>query len=107
MSAIEDYIERVGHFTGVKGLIICNHDGLPLRDTFGTEAKLLTIRHAALISQVVRQARAAVTQLDAADQLSFLRIRTRNHEILVALDVGTYILIVIQDPTVPPPPQGR
>lgn len=71
--------------------------GIPIRDTFDDHDRLLTIQYAALITQMVAKSRAAVKELDATNDLSFLRIRSRKHEILVAPD-RDYILIVIQDP---------
>eukprot|EP00667_Euglena_gracilis_P033792 EG_transcript_56254 len=97
MSEIEDIVKRINSHRGVKGLIIVNSEGIPIRDTFDDHDRLLTIQYAALITQMVAKSRAAVKELDATNDLSFLRIRSRKHEILVAPD-RDYILIVIQDP---------
>merc|ERR1712118_335714 len=51
----------------------------------------------ALISQLAAKARSVVRDLDPQNDLTFLRIRSRKHEIMVAPD-RDYILIVIQDP---------
>ncbi len=71
--------------------------GIPIRDTFEDNDRLLTIQYAALITQMVSKSRSAIKELDNTNDLSFLRIRSKKHEILVAPD-RDYILIVIQDP---------
>eukprot|EP01012_Entosiphon_sulcatum_P059854 TRINITY_DN84484_c0_g1_i1.p1 TRINITY_DN84484_c0_g1~~TRINITY_DN84484_c0_g1_i1.p1 ORF type:complete len:101 (-),score=24.31 TRINITY_DN84484_c0_g1_i1:20-322(-) len=98
MSEIEDVVKRITAHKGVKGLIIINSEGIPIRDSFDEHDRLLTIQYAALLTQMVAKARAAIRELDATNDLTFLRIRSRKHEILVAPDKD-YILIVIQDPT--------
>ena len=72
--------------------------GIPIRDTFEEADRLLTIQYAALITQMVAKSKAAVRELDNTNDLSFLRIRSKKHEILVAPD-RDYILLVIQDPS--------
>eukprot|EP00996_Jenningsia_fusiforme_P006030 NODE_7185_length_499_cov_10.077778_g6746_i0.p1 GENE.NODE_7185_length_499_cov_10.077778_g6746_i0~~NODE_7185_length_499_cov_10.077778_g6746_i0.p1 ORF type:complete len:101 (-),score=16.28 NODE_7185_length_499_cov_10.077778_g6746_i0:117-419(-) len=97
MSEIEDIVKRINMHKGVKGLIIVNSEGIPIRDTFDEHDRLLTIQYAALITQMTSKARAAIKELDSSNDLSFMRIRSKKHEILVAPD-RDYILIVIQDP---------
>ncbi len=46
----------------------------------------------------IMTAASVVRTLDDTDELSFLRIRSKKHEIMVAPD-KEYLLIVIQDPT--------
>jgi dynein light chain roadblock-type len=98
MSEIEDIVKRIHSHKGMKGLIIVNSEGIPIRDTFDEADRLLTIQYAALITQMATKSRAAIKELDSTNDLSFLRIRSKKHEILVAPD-RDYILIVIQDPT--------
>lgn len=56
-----------------------------------------TDTYAALISQLSLKANGIVRTLDEADSLTFLRLRSTKHEIMVAPDKD-YILIVIQNP---------
>jgi dynein light chain roadblock-type len=53
--------------------------------------------YAALITQLATKASSVVRTMDASDDLTFLRIRSKQHEILVAPD-KEYSLIVIQNP---------
>jgi dynein light chain roadblock-type len=45
------------------------------------------------------KARSVVRDLDPTNDLTFLRIRSKKHEIMVAPD-REFLLIVVQDPTV-------
>lgn len=58
----------------------------------------MTVQYAGLISSLVDKARSVVRDLDAANDLTFLRIRSKKHEIMVAPD-KEFILIVVQNPT--------
>eukprot|EP00659_Diplonema_papillatum_P016039 gene16039-24560_t len=47
---------------------------------------MLTIHYAALMTSLVSKARAALRELDTTNELVFLRLRSKKHEILVAPD---------------------
>merc|ERR1719228_1622455 len=47
---------------------------------------------------LLSQTRHVIKDLDNTDDLSFLRMRTKKHELLIAPG-GEYVLIVIQDPS--------
>lgn len=57
-----------------------------------------TVQYAGLMSQLADKARSVVRDLDPGNDLTFLRIRSKKHEIMVAPDKD-FILIVIQNPT--------
>ncbi len=56
-----------------------------------------TSQHAALLQQLSDKSRNIVRELDPNDDLSFIRLRTRKHEIMIAPD-RDYLLAVIQNP---------
>lgn len=56
------------------------------------------MQYAGLISLLSAKARSVVRDLDPSNDLTFLRIRSKKHEIMVAPDKD-FILIVIQCPT--------
>lgn len=60
---------------------------------------LFRSQYAANISQLAVKARSVVRDLDPQNELTFLRIRSKKHEIMVAPDKD-FLLIIIQDPTV-------
>lgn len=75
--------------------MIVNSEGHFIRSTIGqnTEAVL----NAQQISDLAKKARSTIRDLDPLNDLTFLRIRSKNHEIMVAPDKD-YYLIVIQLP---------
>ncbi|RKO96128.1 hypothetical protein CXG81DRAFT_29066 [Caulochytrium protostelioides] len=92
MSEVEETIKRLSAHKGVEGIIIVNMDGIPIRSTLDPEK---TIQHAALLSQLTAKAKSVVRDLDPQNDLTFLRIRSQKHEIMVSPDKD-YILIVLQ-----------
>ena len=57
-----------------------------------------TVQYAGLISQLADKARSVVRDLDPTNDLTFLRIRSKKHEIMVAPDKD-FLLLVIQNPS--------
>ncbi|ORX54345.1 dynein, light chain, roadblock-type 2-like protein [Piromyces finnis] len=94
MSEVEETIKRLQSHKGVEGIVIVNSDGIPIRSTIDNN---LTVQYSALITQLASKARSVVRDLDPQNDLTFLRIRSKKHEIMVAPD-KEYILIVIQNP---------
>ncbi|CAG0889873.1 unnamed protein product [Cyprideis torosa] len=93
-SDVEETIKRIQAHKGVVGVIIINSDGIPIKSTMENAQ---TVQYAALVGQLTDKARCTVRDLDPADELTFLRIRSRRHEVMVAPD-GEYTLIVVQNP---------
>ena len=98
MSEVEDTLERIKSHKGVEGVIIVNADGIPIRPAKGMDDEL-THKYAANISQLAAKARSVIRDLDPQNDLTFLRIRSKKHEIMVAPDKD-FLLVVIQDPTI-------
>ena len=55
-----------------------------------------------LVSSLAKRAKSIVRDLDPTNELTYLRIKSRKHEVLVAPD-DEYILIVVQNPPDPLP----
>lgn len=75
-------------------LIIIHFSGIPIKSTMDNTT---TVQYAGLISQLSDKARSVVRDLDPTNDLTFLRIRSKKHEIMVAPD-KEFILIVVQNP---------
>jgi len=97
MNEVKDTIQRIKDHKGVEGVIIVNSEGVPIRPSKGLDEEL-TQKYAANISQLTAKARAVIRDLDPQNDLTFLRIRSKKQEIMVAPD-KEFLLIVIQDPT--------
>jgi dynein light chain roadblock-type len=94
---IEELIKGVTGHAGVKGFIIVNSEGIPIRHSFDDSDRLLAIQYAGLLQQMTHKAKAAIKELEPTNDLTFLRLRSKKHEILVAPE-RDYLLIVIQEP---------
>eukprot|EP01041_Mallomonas_annulata_P005130 gene5130-10255_t len=93
-SEVEETLKRIQSHKGVKGVLIMNNEGISIRSSLSPED---TENYAALVSQLSLKAAGVVRTLDDSDELAFLRVRSKKHEIMIAPDKD-YILVVIQDP---------
>jgi dynein light chain roadblock-type len=95
MSEVEETLKRVQSHKGVEGVIIMTADGVSIKSTLNPED---TEAYTALVSQLAIKASGVVRILDESDELAFLRVRSKKHEIMIAPDKD-FVLIVIQNPT--------
>ncbi|XP_032230563.1 dynein light chain roadblock-type 2 [Nematostella vectensis] len=95
-SEVEETLKRIQGHKGVIGVIIVNSEGIPIRTTLDNST---TVQYTGLIHQLTIKARSTVRDIDPQNDLTFLRIRSKKHEIMVAPD-KEYLLVVIQNPTV-------
>jgi dynein light chain roadblock-type len=91
---VEETLKRLQSHKGVKGVLIMTNEGIPIKSTLSSED---TENYSALISQLASKASGVVRTLDETDELAFMRIRSKKHEIMIAPDKD-YILLVVQDP---------
>jgi len=95
MSEVEETIKRIQSHKGVVGIIVVNSEGIPIRTTLDNST---TVQYAGLIHQLTIKARGVVRDIDPQNDLTFLRLRSKKHEIMIAPD-KEYLLIVIQNPS--------
>uniref|UniRef100_A0A3B5BMH9 Dynein light chain roadblock n=1 Tax=Stegastes partitus TaxID=144197 RepID=A0A3B5BMH9_9TELE len=93
MDEVEETLRRIEASKGVIGTIVVNAEGIPIKTTLDNPT---TAKYAELLCQLSTMARNTVRDIDPQNDFTFLRIRSKKHEIMVA--VGDYLLIVIQDP---------
>lgn len=79
----------------MQGIIIVNAEGIPIKTTLDNSS---TVQYAGLIHQLVMKARTTVRDIDPQNDLTFLRVRSKKNEIMIAPDKD-YFLIVIQNPS--------
>ncbi|XP_017784071.1 PREDICTED: dynein light chain roadblock-type 2-like [Nicrophorus vespilloides] len=79
---------------GVVGIIVINSEGIPIKSTLDNT---ITVQYAGLISSLAEKSRSVVRDLDPSNDLLFIRIRSKKHEIMVAPD-KEFILLVVQTP---------
>jgi len=89
---VEDSIRRIQTHKGVQGFIITSNDGSFVRSNIDNST---TMSLTALLRTLADKAKSCVRDLDPQNDLTFLRIRTKKQEILVAPDKD-YLSIVLQ-----------
>jgi len=89
---VEQILKRIGTNGKVEGLVVINNEGIPIKSTLDSTS---TVQYSAEISQLAERAKCMVRDLDPTNSLTFVRIASRKHEVLVAPDLE-YIMIVLQ-----------
>ncbi|PKU33687.1 dynein light chain roadblock-type 2 [Limosa lapponica baueri] len=94
MAEVEETLKRIQAHKGVIATMVINAEGIPIRTTLDNST---TVQYAGLLHQLTTKARSTVRDIDPQNDLTFLRIRSKKHEIMIAPD-KEYLLIVIQNP---------
>uniref|UniRef100_A0AAX7VCR2 Dynein light chain roadblock n=1 Tax=Astatotilapia calliptera TaxID=8154 RepID=A0AAX7VCR2_ASTCA len=79
----------------VQGIIVANSEGIPIKSTLDNSS---TVQYAGLIHQLVMKARSTIRDIDPQNDLTFMRVRSKKNEIMIAPDKD-FFLIVIQNPS--------
>ncbi|XP_068118496.1 dynein light chain roadblock-type 1 [Hyperolius riggenbachi] len=95
MAEVEETLKRIQGQKGVQGIIIVNSEGIPIKSTMDNAT---TAQYASHMHQLVMRARSSVRDIDPQNDLTFLRVRSKKNEIMVAPDKD-YMLVVIQQPS--------
>ncbi|XP_061723186.1 dynein light chain roadblock-type 2-like [Cydia pomonella] len=90
----EETIRKLSTHKGVTGVIVVNGEGIPIKTTLDGH---VSVQYAGLMGSLVDKAKSVVRDLDPTNELTFLRIRSKRSEIMVAPDKD-FILIVVQNP---------
>ncbi|KAL3075593.1 hypothetical protein niasHS_006348 [Heterodera schachtii] len=88
---VEETIKRIQSQKGVTGVIIMDNIGRAIRSTFDDDT---TAHHAALLQQLCERSKNVVREMDTSNDLSFMRLRTKKNEIMIAPDKD-YLIAVI------------
>ncbi|KAI8998251.1 Dynein light chain roadblock-type 2 [Gaertneriomyces sp. JEL0708] len=91
---IETTLNRITSHKGVQGIVIATHEGTVIRSTLDN---IQTQQISTLVTALAAKGKGVVRDLDPEDDLTFLRVRSKKHEIMVA-ETKSYLLIVIQNP---------
>ena len=70
-----------------------NLTGIPLKSTLDSST---TVQYGGMVSDLAAHARSIVRDLDPTNELTFLRVKSTKHEVLVAPD-DSFIIIVLQN----------
>uniref|UniRef100_A0A1D1Z591 Dynein light chain roadblock n=1 Tax=Anthurium amnicola TaxID=1678845 RepID=A0A1D1Z591_9ARAE len=91
---VEEHYKRLTNNKYVEGVLIINEDGQTIKSNLDPT---LNKKYSDLITKLVEQATTCIKGMDETNDLSFLRVRTKKHEIMIVPD-KEYLLIVIQNP---------
>jgi len=94
MSEVDETMKRLQSHKGVTGLIVIDKEGIPIRSTLDNST---TVQYAGLITQLANKARSVVRDIDPQNDLTFVRVRSKKYEIIIAPE-KEFLLIVIQNP---------
>ena len=92
----EETLNRIKTHKGVLGVIIVNSKGVSLRSTMNMND---TIEYGSLISSFANNASRQIKEnLHEDEEIVFIRIRSKKHEIMIAPDKD-FSMIVLQNPS--------
>lgn len=77
---IEETIQRLVARKNVIGVVVANFEGRVIKSTL---SDAISKEYSGLMKALVEQARTAVGQLDEGNDVTFMRIRTKKHEIML------------------------
>ncbi|KHN80080.1 Dynein light chain roadblock-type 1 [Toxocara canis] len=93
MADVEETIKRIQAQKGVVGVVIMDSLGRAIRSTMDEEA---TAQHCSRLQQLCDKSVNVVRELDPGNDLTFLHLRTKKNEIMIAPDKD-YLLAVVRN----------
>uniref|UniRef100_A0A8C3SNW9 Dynein light chain roadblock-type 1 n=1 Tax=Chelydra serpentina TaxID=8475 RepID=A0A8C3SNW9_CHESE len=78
---LSNLLFRIQSQKGVQGIIVVNSEGIPIKSTVDNST---TVQYAGLMHSFIMKARSTVRDIDPQNDLTFLRIRSKKNEIMIA-----------------------
>ncbi|VVC38301.1 Dynein light chain roadblock-type 1/2,Roadblock/LAMTOR2 domain [Cinara cedri] len=100
MLVVEETLKQIQTSDGVIGVIVANFDGIPIKSTLDN---FTSVQYCGLVQQLIDKSKIAIKKNDPSDDLMFLRLRTKKHEILIVPE-KQYVMIIVHNPTGSRPP---
>ncbi|XP_075733111.1 dynein light chain roadblock isoform X1 [Rhipicephalus microplus] len=94
-SEVEDIFKKLKDQDGVVGVVVTTSEGAAIKTSFDN---VTTMQYATLVTRLCEQARSTLRDLEPGNDLTFLRMRTKKHEIMISPDKN-YFLVVVQNPS--------
>lgn len=88
---VDEILKRIQSYKGVVGTIVVTSEGIPIKTTLDNTT---TVQYAGLVSHLADKARSVIRDLDPTNDLTFLRVKSKKHEIMVAPDRDFKIITV-------------
>jgi dynein light chain roadblock-type len=95
LTELEDMFKRMNQLPGVHGYLVINSEsGLAIRTSFSAEQ---TSHYVGLLHSFLIKTRSMIRDMDHSNELTFVRLRSLNDEILIAPD-KEFTMIFVQKP---------
>ncbi|CAH7685463.1 hypothetical protein BY996DRAFT_6901570 [Phakopsora pachyrhizi] len=98
---IESTISYLSNHKNVRGVMILNRDGVLIRSSGsifqGSDGSIILRRYSNQVLKILDSVSDSVSGMELDDQLKLLRVRTRQHEIIITPG-AKFILVVVQNP---------
>lgn len=91
---VEECYKEIMKQKDVLAVVVIGKNGHPIKSTLDDATSL---QYAGLFGQLIDKTRSAIQSLDADDEMTFIRIRSRKHEVIVTPDEHA-IFLVMQNP---------
>ncbi|KAL0218002.1 hypothetical protein RCL1_008850 [Eukaryota sp. TZLM3-RCL] len=94
MSSVETTLQRIANHPGVIGYFVLNSEGVVIKHHGFDQTQVSSYAH--LVHQFSIQARTGVRDIDPTNQLSFLRIRSKDDNEIIICPENDLTLVVVQ-----------
>jgi dynein light chain roadblock-type len=84
---VDEIVKRLTSHKGVHGVVIANNQGATIKSTLDDT---LANKYSALFRELISSVKHIVQNIDPADDLALLRVRTKKHEIVISSGTLTY-----------------
>ncbi|XP_051916295.1 dynein light chain roadblock-type 2-like [Hippocampus zosterae] len=91
MAEVEETLQRVEANRTVIGTIVANKEGIPVRSTFENSK---AAKYAGLLRHLTIMATSTVRDIDPQNNLTVLRIGTKNQEIMIAPENDCLVIVL-------------
>eukprot|EP01059_Diplonema_ambulator_P003102 TRINITY_DN12745_c0_g1_i1.p1 TRINITY_DN12745_c0_g1~~TRINITY_DN12745_c0_g1_i1.p1 ORF type:complete len:132 (+),score=31.72 TRINITY_DN12745_c0_g1_i1:30-425(+) len=103
---VDSKLSEISNFRGVKGIIILNDEGHPIRWYFEEAYRSIAFSYISVVNQLLKKVAAALSQLNKVEPASWgehvtnditcLRIRSKKNELMITPG-AEYTLVIVQD----------
>mmetsp|Transcript_16032 Transcript_16032/g.22837 ORF Transcript_16032/g.22837 Transcript_16032/m.22837 type:complete len:112 (+) Transcript_16032:162-497(+) len=95
MKDVEETINRIKSHKGVEGILVMTNQGEIIQSTLTDDQ---ATSYGSILTNLIRNASNLVKAVDPGEDLTFVTVRSKNKDIMVANDKD-FMLVVIQDPS--------
>ncbi len=92
--AVNEKLDTLSTTAGVVGVVVCDANGIPIRDTFPDIDRSQALQYAQMANGLVQEAWEVVKDEGG---VASLRVRTKTYELLIRAN-ERYRIVVVQDP---------